>query len=310
MAEHRLDPTAETVADIFCRDRTPVLTVDAGDRLVVRTLNCAGHLNRPDHPDQEPPGLLDSRRGHCLVGPIAVRDAAPGMALAVRLEHLRTDPWGFTVAGGRETPLNRRLGLAEGAPARLLWDLDPERSTAVNQLGFGVDIAPFLGVIGLPPDEPGEHSTIPPRTRGGGNIDCRALVAGSTLFLPVTVAGALLSVGDGHGAQGDGEVGGTAIECGMTTTMTLDLVAEPAVPTIHALTPAGRITFGFNADLNEAMADALDAMVGWIQALHGLDKAPALALASTSVDLRITQVANQTWGVHAVLPPDALRGRA
>ncbi len=307
MAEHRLDPTAETVTDVFCRDLPPVLTVDAGDRLVVHTLNCAGHLSRPDRPGQEPPSLLTARRGHCLVGPIAVRDAAPGMALAVRLEQLLPDPWGFTVAGGRDTPLNRHLGVADGASAHLLWDLDTDKSTAVNNLGMSLDLAPFLGVIGLPPDEPGDHSTIPPRTRGGGNIDCRELTAGSTLYLPVTVSGALLSVGDGHGAQGDGEVGGTAIECGMTTTMTIDLVPDPPLSTIHAVTPAGRITFGFHADLNQATADALDAMLGWMQALYAVDKPYALALASTSVNMRITQVANQTWGVHAVLPRDALR---
>jgi acetamidase/formamidase len=307
MVEHQLDPTAQTVTDVFSRDLPPVLTVEAGDRLVVRTLNCAGHLRRPNHPGQDAPSLLNPRRGHCLVGPIAVRDATPGMALAIQLEQLQPDPWGFTVAGGRDTPLNLRLGVADGTPTHLLWDVDIEQSTAVNDHGFTVDLAPFLGVIGVAPDEPGEHSTIPPRARSGGNIDCRELTAGSTLYLPVMVPGALLSVGDGHGAQGDGEVGGTAIECGMTTTMTLHLVPEPAIPTIHALTPASRITFGFHTDLNEAMADALDAMVGWIQTLYGVDKPSALALASTSVDLRITQVANQTWGVHAVLPNDALR---
>src|SRR5215471_14024619 len=131
MVEHRLDPTTETVTDVFCRDLPPVLTVDAGDRLVIRTLNCAGHLRRPSYPGEEAPGLLNARRGHCLIGPIAVRDAAPGMALAVQLETLRPDPWGFTVAGGRDTPLNRRLGVADGSPADLLWDLDTERGTAV-----------------------------------------------------------------------------------------------------------------------------------------------------------------------------------
>ena len=75
-----------------------------------------------------------------------------------------------------------------------------------------VEPAPFLGVIGMPPPEPGIHSTVPPR-RFGGNIDCKLLVAGTTLFLPIPVDGALVSLGDGHGAQGDGEVSGTAIEC-------------------------------------------------------------------------------------------------
>jgi len=128
------------------------------------------------------------------------------------------------------------------------------------------------------------------------------LVAGSTLYLPVNVDGALLYLGDGHAAQGDGEVGGTAIECPMTTEAVLDLVADPPLSSIHAQTPSGQLTFGFDADLNVAMGDALDAMVRWMQVIFTLDQGTALALASTCVDLRVTQVANQTWGVHAVLP--------
>jgi acetamidase/formamidase len=160
-------------------------------------------------------------------------------------------------------------------------------------------------VIGLPPAEPGEHSTIPPRPCGG-NIDCRELVAGATLYLPITVPDALLCVGDGHGAQGDGEVSGTAIECGMTTELVIDVEPEPALTTAHAMTPAGRITFGFSENLNDAMADALGAMLTWLQQLYTVDRATALALASPVVDLRVTQVANQVWGVHAVLPHDAI----
>ena len=165
--------------------------------------------------------------------------------------------------------------------------------------------------MGLAPGAPGEHSTIPPRAECGGNIDCKELVAGSTLFLPVTVPGALLYLGDGHAAQGDGEVGGTAIECPMTTEVTVDLVtgdmlAARPLASVHAETPAGRITFGFDADLNAATGDALEAMITWMQSLYDLDKATALALASTCVDLRVTQVANQTWGVHAILPDGLL----
>jgi acetamidase/formamidase len=118
----------------------------------------------------------------------------------------------------------------------------------------------------------------------------------------VSVPGALLYLGDGHAAQGDGEVGGTAIECPMTTEAVVDLVTGRPLASIHAETPAGRITFGFDADLNVAMGDALDAMVRWMQVIFSLDQGTALALASTCVDLRVTQVANQTWGVHAVLP--------
>jgi acetamidase/formamidase len=116
-----------------------------------------------------------------------------------------------------------------------------------------------------------------------------------------------MCLGDGHAAQGDGEVSGTAIECAMTTEMVLDLVSDPPVPGIYAVTPAGRITFGFSPDLNEAMGDALDAMITWMQSLYGLSKAAALAAASPTVDLRVTQVANDVWGVHALLRDGALR---
>jgi acetamidase/formamidase len=93
----------------------------------------------------------------------------------------------------------------------------------------------------------------------------------------------------------------------MTTEAVLDLVASPPVPGIHAETPAGRITFGFSQDLDEAMGDALDAMLTWMESLYGVSRTAALALAGPAVDLRITQVANDVWGVHAVLPPRALR---
>jgi acetamidase/formamidase len=307
MAEHQLEPTSDTTANFFSRDLHPVLTVEPGDTVRVRSLDAAGHLARQRSPgDEQPTMFTRERRGHCLTGPVAVRGAAPGDVLAVRLISLRPAEWGWTVAAAADTPLTRRLGLHEGPPSWLLWEIDAAAGTATNNHGHTIAIAPFLGVTGVAWDEPGRHSTIPPRAVGGGNIDCKDLVAGSTLYLPVTVPGAMLSLGDGHAAQGDGEVAGTAVECEMTTEVRLDLVADPPVPGVHAQAPSGRITFGFSPDLNAAMGDALDAMLTWVQALYGLDKATALAVASPVVDLRVTQVANQAWGVHAVLPHNAI----
>jgi acetamidase/formamidase len=307
MTRHHLEPAPGTTIDVFSRETPTALTVDPGDTVVVKSLDAHGHLERQRTPGERRPTMFEPRRGHCLTGPIDVRGAEPGTVLAVHLSSLRPDEWGWTVAGTKDTWLNRRLGLAGGPPASLLWEIDAEAGTGTNDRGHTVRLAPFLGVLGLPPAEPGEHSTVPPRPLGGGNIDCRELVAGSTLYLPVTVPGAHLLLGDGHAAQGDGEVSGTAIECGMTTEVVLDVRTSAPVPGIHAETPAGRITFGFHENLNEAMAGALEAMVIWLQSLHDLDKAPALALASPSVDLRVTQVANDTWGVHAVLPDGAIR---
>jgi acetamidase/formamidase len=305
LATHYLDPRPETVTDVFSRDLAPVLTVDPGDRVIVHSLDARGHLERQEFPGEARRTMFREGRGHCLCGPIAVRGAVPGMTLAVRFIDLRPDAWGWTSAGHRDTALNRQLSVS-GAKSTLLWDIDGRALVATSDSGRRVRLAPFLGVVGMPPDEPGEHSTIPPRAEGGGNIDCRSLVADSVLYLPVTVPGALLCIGDGHAAQGDGEVGGTAIECGMTTAMDLDLVADAPVSTIHATTPSGRITFGFSDNLNQAAVAALDAMLAWMQRLLGVEKVEALALASVAVDLRITQVANEVWGVHAVLPHDAL----
>jgi acetamidase/formamidase len=303
MAQHSLDPVRGNVTDMFSRDLDAVLSVDPGDTVVVGSLDASGYLRPQTVPGESQPTMFPERRGHCLTGPILVRGAEPGMHLSVHVRSLRPGGWGWTVAGAADNDLNRALGVT-GDPTWLLWELDD--GTARNQLGFARPLAPFLGVLGVAPAEPGEHSTIPPRAGAGGNVDCRSLTAGSTLYLPVQVPGALLSVGDGHAAQGDGEVCGTAIECPMTSELVVDLVRDAPVVGIHAVASEGRITFGFDADLNAATKQALSAMLTWMSALHDLDRTAALALASVAVDLRVTQVANGTWGVHALLPDGLL----
>lgn len=305
MTRHELHPEPGLTTDVFDRDAPPVLTVDPGDTVVAGSLDAAGFLERQHTPGEQRPTMFDGQRGHCLTGPIEVRGAEPGNVLAVRVVSADPGEWGWTVAGAKDNALNRALGLT-GAPTWLLWEIDAAAGTATSDRGHTVRTSPFLGVIGMPPDEPGRHSTIPPRSAGGGNIDCRDLTAGATLFLPVTVPGALLHLGDGHAAQGDGEVSGTAIECPMTTEVVLDVVTDAPVPGLHAVTPHGRITFGFDADLNAAMAEALAAMVTWMQSLYDLDRGTATALASSVVSLRVTQVVNETWGVHALLAHGAI----
>ena len=306
MTEHTLTAAVDTVAASFSRDRAPVLTVDPGDEVTVHSLDVLGHLERfGSGGAQGVPRLLGAGSGLSVCGPIEVRGAEPGTMLAVHLVALEPDDFGWTMASWQHSELERRLGVEAPETTWLTWDLDVAAGRARSAVGPSVELSPFLGVIGLSPAEPGEHSVVPPHA-AGGNLDCRALVAGSTLYLPVQVPGAMLHVGDGHGAQGDGEVSGTAVECAMRSTLTVDVVTDRPVPTLHAETPSGRITFGLSPDLNEAAAQALEAMLTWIQAEHDVTRPTALALASACVDLRITQIATPVWGVHAVLPPGAL----
>jgi acetamidase/formamidase len=308
MTVHRIEPTPADCVNVFSAAHEPLVTVESGDTIVVRSLDAAGYLERHEFPGDpgKPVMFPGDFRGHCVNRPVAVRGAAPGGMLAVRIVSLTPGPWGWTVSPtSPDSPVARRLGL-NGDPAWLLWDIDNAAGTATANGRYTRPIAPFLGVTGVAPAGPGEHSTIPPRAEAGGNIDCKELVAGSTLYLPVAVDGALLYLGDGHAAQGDGESCGTAIECGMTTEAVVSVAAARPLASVHAETPAGLVTFGFSADLNEAMGDALDAMVTWIASLHGTSRAEALALASTCADLRVTQVVNVTWGVHALLPAGLL----
>jgi acetamidase/formamidase len=158
----------------------------------------------------------------------------------------------------------------------------------------------------MSPPEPGEHSTTPPR-RWGGNIDCKELVAGTTLYLPIPVDGALLLAGDGHGAQGDGEVSGTAIECPLElVTLTLDLENRDLRSPI-ARTADSWLAFGFDEDLDTAAEQALATMLDLMERELGASRPECLALASVAVDLHVTQVVNEVKGVHAVLRDDAIR---
>jgi acetamidase/formamidase len=146
----------------------------------------------------------------------------------------------------------------------------------------------------------------------GGNIDCKELVAGSTLYLPISVPLGLFSVGDGHAVQADGEVSSTAIECPMERvelTFSLDETRSLTTPCAH--TPAGWITMGFHEDLHEASMIALEAMLDLMSHQYALSRRDAMALASLIVDLHITQLVNAgIRGVHAILPHGAFQLRS
>jgi acetamidase/formamidase len=312
VSAHALEPDARTLHGFFSPDRAPVLTIDPGDTVRFRTIESGwsdtpftggNFRDRPRVPEYSPDA------GHALVGPVAVRGARPGQVLEIRIDAIVPGAWGTTVAGGWSSVFNQRYALTDADSGVVhTWTLDRNTMTGRNQHGHTVALRPFLGVIGMPPAEPGRHSTVPPRVHGG-NLDCKELVAGSTLYLPVPVDGALLSVGDGHAVQGDGEVSGTAIECPMDRVdLTIGLRDGLSLAGPQARTPAGWVTMGIGSTLDDAAYMALDAMFALLGREYGVSRADAVALASVAVDVRVTQIVNQVVGVHAVLPPDAIRG--
>jgi len=242
-------------------------------------------------------------KGHPLTGPVAVRGARPGDVLQV--EVLELVPGGFGV-----TTFVPERGLLAGEfaePFLKVWSLDG--GSAELQPGIRVPLAPFLGVMGVAPAEPGEHSTIPPRAVGG-NMDIKQLTTGSALYLPVAVEGALFSCGDGHAAQGDGEVCITAIETTMTATLRFTVrrdmrIAAPEFETRSAGSLPGRhyVTTGVAPDLMDATKAAVRAMIAHLVSACGLSREEAYALCSVAVDLKISEVVDApNWVVSAFLP--------
>lgn len=311
MALHILELERRTLHGHFARGLPAALTINPGDTVRFQTLDAGWGLEPFDKQgvrqtfEPRTPGLDD---GHALSGPIEIRGAQPGMVLQIEIGTLMPGLWGFNVAGGtRPDELNTYLGVAEGERRWLNWTLDNETMTGGSSTGHSVALSPFLGVMGMPPAEFGVYQTAPPRI-WGGNIDCKELIQGTTLYLPIPVPGAYFSAGDGHAAQGDGEVSGTAVECPMAQAdLTFYLRDDLHLTTPRAKTASAWLTFGFHHDLNEAMRLALADMLTLMSQLLQVDRKDALALASVVVDLRITQVVNGVCGVHAVLPHGAVR---
>jgi acetamidase/formamidase len=310
VARHEIPLERRTLHGHFSRELEPVVEIDSGDTIAFSTLDAGWGLEAP-RADREDRRHFEPRDpeldgGHALIGPVAVRGAKVGQVLEVRIETVRVGPFGFTIAGGWSSPLNDRLGVADGEGFALVWELDADAGVARERAGRELRLSPFLGVLGMPPDDPGVHPTGPPRWCGG-NLDCKELVAGTTLFLPIPVDGARFSAGDGHALQGDGEVSTTAIECPLELAeLTLVARDDLSLSGPVARTEEAWLTLGLGDDLDEAMSNAVEGMLELMRREHGLERREALALASLVVDLRVTQVVNGVVGVHAVLPDGAL----
>ena len=191
-------PTRETLHGHFSPDLPPVVRIESGETVVFQTLDSRWAIaprtsaRYEDFPPTFPArdSVLDA--GHALCGPVYINGAKPGTTLEVAINEIVPGTWGWTGGGGWPHPVNERLGLTENG-AFLLWAIDTANHTATDQDGNRVKISPFMGVMGLPPAEKGIHPTPPPR-KTGGNLDCKELIAGSRLFLPVAAAGGLILV--------------------------------------------------------------------------------------------------------------------
>lgn len=315
MTVHSLAPTLANLHGHFSRELPPVLTIRPGDVVRFKTLAVNwGEYDSPN-PFERTPTIagrdLERDPGHALVGPVAIEGARAGMTLEVRIRRVRVGGWGFVVAGGEpKREWDRALGLADSPGVALHFALDADAGTARTADGLSLPIRPFPGILGMPPDLPGRHPTTPPRACGG-NIDCRELVEGSTLWLPIEVDGALFSTGDGHALQGDGEVAGPALECPMESIeLEFHVHDAPRLTMPRAETPAGWITFGFAPSLDEATRIALDQMLDFLAGRLEISRARAMAYASMLVSLRVTQIVNGVRGVHAIIAHEALAALA
>lgn len=306
--DHELSDADENIHNVWNNELEPALTIEPGE--VVR-FECRDALDGQVTPGSTVEDLANASFDpvHPLTGPVAIEGAEPGDALAVELLDFEHKGWGFTGF----MPGEMGLGLLpdEFPDAGLyLWDLEGDTAEFVNGIEIPIDM--FPGTIGNAPAEAGEHDTLPPRDVGG-NMDVKQMTAGSTVYLPVEVEGALFSTGDCHVAQGDGEVCVTGIEAPMFVTARFDLLkdagfSQPRLETSGPFTATGRDermygTTGISDDLMEATKKSVRHMIEHLVSERDLSREEAYILCSAAVDLKLSEVVDApNWIVTAYIP--------
>ena len=286
----------------------PVETVAPGSRVRFQCLDSSGGQFDRNSTSADVPNL-DFDRINPVTGPVHVDGAEPGDILKVGIEAFHPSGFGWTAA----IPGFGLLAEQFADPHLQIWNYDAESlAPALFSDIARVPLKPFAGTIGLAPAESGHHSVVPPR-RMGGNMDIRDLAAGTTLYLPVEVAGALFSIGDTHAAQGDGEVCGTAIESPMEVELTFDVIKQeklafprfttPGPVTRHLDAKGYEVTTGIGPDLMSGAKDAVSAMIDLLSKQHGLSAEDAYLLCSVAGDLRISEIVDMpNWVVSFYFP--------
>jgi acetamidase/formamidase len=306
---YTLKATPKTVAwGYYDSTTTPVLQIKSGDTVEIQTVL----TSEPDRlegagvaPDQVEQSLRDivsqvkdkGPGGHILTGPIYIDSAEPGDVLEVRILSIKLAiPYAYNGFGPRsgifpnEFPYQRMK----------IIPLDANRMMAHFSDGIDIQLHPFFGSMGVAPPS-GRVSSGPPWIMAG-NLDNKELVAGTTLYIPIHVRGALFEVGDGHANEGDGEVDVTALETSLVGTFQFMVRKDLHFHWPRAETPTHYITMGLDPDLNEATKMAVREMLDYLTAEKHLSRDDAYMLASSAADLRITQVVDGTKGAHMMIP--------
>jgi acetamidase/formamidase len=305
LTEHHLRAGAETSHwGYFDATVPPALHVQSGDTVTIDTVTGSPNVLPDPAKFHVPPEVLEIHEKvtpggpHILTGPVFVEGAKPGSVLEVRIKEVELyQDWGFNLI----LPALGTLTYDFDESRHVNIPLDKERNVATLSWGLELPLAPFFGVMGLaPPKGWGRISSVAPQI-SGGNLDNKELVAGTTLYLPVFNEGGLFSCGDGHGAQGDGEVCITAIETALRGTFEFIVRDDIKLARPRAETPTHYITMGMDPDLDQCAVTALREMIDLLGKKAGLSKADAYMLCSLAGDLHITQTVNGSKGVHMMM---------
>jgi acetamidase/formamidase len=316
---HRLEATPATVAyGYYWADAPPVLRIDSGDIIDVDTLltNTPTGLAKAGVPDDKIQASLKAivsevtgeRRGpggHILTGPVYVEGAEPGDVLEVKILSIELPiDYGYNGCSGY-LPENCETGV----PVKIIH-LDRKKMTAEFLPGIVIPLKPFYGSIGIAPaPELGRVSSNPPG-RHAGNLDNRELVAGSTLYIPVFARGALFEIGDGHVAQGDGEVDQTAIETSLRGRLQLTVRKDMKLKWPRAETATDYISMATDPDLVTATKTAIQEMIDFLVSEKKLTRHQAYQLVSIAGNVAITQLVDKpNVGVHVKLPKSLFVGK-
>jgi len=302
--EHWL--AGEAVHHRWDKTLKPAVAIRSGDVVHLQTREVSGGQITLGAPATVA-ASLDTSKTYPLAGPTLVEGAMPGDVLEIEMLELRPGDWGWTAI----IPGRGLLANDFEQPYIRYFALDDTNRVELRP-GITIPVAPFCGTIGVAPDRSESLPARPPH-EGGGNIDDRRLTQGSKLYLPVLVEGALLSVGDSHAAQGDGEVCVTGLECDMQVSIRISILRGRSMPswTHQVVTPGGPAGVALpqicmaasGPDLMENARVAIRELINWLEQRHQLSREDAYILCSLAADLRIGQVVNApSWTVSACLP--------